>query len=126
MPAVAAEENGTVLVELAPISSVAAVRPTMFAAWAAQGKSDGARIRGIYVSLDGATGENGDELLAEIASSEEGAEIGFLLCIEDADGEPKPYVITHMGCCWDRAWKGRPRTSIPGPRTRRCPRACTC
>ena len=77
----------------APVSSVAAVGTSMFAAWATEGEADGAIIRSVYASMDGTTGENGDELLAERATLKEGTNIGFLLCVDEADGEPKPHLV---------------------------------
>ena len=61
---VAAKEGGAVSVAPVPVSSVAEIGPTTFAVCAAQGEADGARMWGVYTSLDGATEENGDKLLA--------------------------------------------------------------
>ena len=47
--------------------------------------------------LDGAIGENREKLLAEIPTPEEGANIGFLLCIEETDGKTKPYLVDPHG-----------------------------
>ena len=47
--------------------------------------------------LNRATGKSGDKLFAEIAMSEEGANIGFLLYADDADGKPKLYLVNLHG-----------------------------
>ena len=61
-------------------------RTITFVAWDVQGEADGARIRGFYLYLEGTMDTNKDEMLVKIASSEEGADISFLLYVKDADG----------------------------------------
>ena len=61
-------------------------RTITFAAWDVQGEADGARICSFYLSLEGTMDTNEDEMLVKIASSEEGADISFLLYVKDADG----------------------------------------
>ena len=78
MPKIADDEGGSILVAPATVSLSAAIWPTTFAAWAAQYEEDGAQIRGVYSSLDGATEANKEELQTYIALLEEGADIGLI------------------------------------------------
>ena len=84
------EEGGAMLVAPTPAYLPTSSSPATFVSWDAQVAVDSARIRGVYTSLNGATEDNEDNILAEISASNKGADIGLLLWYEDYYRETWP------------------------------------
>ena len=70
------------LVVLIPISLADFLSQVIFAAWDAQSSVDSENIWDIYTYLLGASKEKSGGLLWQIALSEDGGNIAFVLCTE--------------------------------------------